>query len=114
VLPLSAAALVAWYGLRARDAWSATAFGLILSGALGNVIDRAGLGYVIDFLLFNIPGHPVVVFNRLSVIPWPVFNLADAFVFVGVVILVGSELLRPKPASSAVTSVSAEGEKLPA
>jgi lipoprotein signal peptidase len=64
-----------------------------LSGALGNVIDRAGLGYVIDFLLFDIPGHQVVLFNRLSIIPWPVFNLADAFVLGGVVMLLGKELL---------------------
>jgi signal peptidase II len=93
VLPLSAAALVVWYGLRARDGWSAAAFGLILSGALGNVIDRVGLSYVIDFLLFDIPGHPVVLFNRLALIPWPVFNLADAFVFTGAVMLLGKELL---------------------
>ena len=99
VLPLSAAALVAWYGLREKSAWSAAAFGLILSGALGNVIDRAGLGYVIDFLLFDIPGHPVVLFGRFPIVPWPVFNLADAFVFTGVVMLLGKELLgRPKPA----------------
>jgi len=118
ILPLSAAALVAWYGLRASDRWSATAFGLILSGALGNVIDRAGLSYVIDFLLFDIPGHPVVLFNRLSVIPWPVFNLADAFVFTGALMLLGSELLRPKPANSetppAGAPVPTEGEQLPA
>jgi signal peptidase II len=92
VMPLSAAALVAWYGLRANDRWSSTAFGLILSGALGNVIDRAGLSYVIDFLLFDIPGHSVVLFNRFAVVPWPVFNLADAFVLAGVVILLGKEL----------------------
>jgi len=117
VLPLSAAALVAWYGLRANDRWSSTAFGLILSGALGNVIDRAGLSYVIDFLLFDIPGRPVVLFNRLSIIPWPVFNLADAFVFAGVVMLLGRELLRPKPAKAETTpaaaAVPAEGKQLP-
>jgi signal peptidase II len=114
VLPLSAAALVVWFGLRADDGWSATAFGLILSGALGNVIDRAGLSYVIDFLLFDIPGHPVVLFNRVSIIPWPVFNLADALVFVGVVMLLGKELLRSKPATGeaapGVATAPAEGE----
>ncbi|MBM3331186.1 signal peptidase II [candidate division WOR-3 bacterium] len=114
VLPLSAAALVAWFGLRAHDRWSATAFGLILSGALGNVIDRAGLSYVIDFLLFDIPGHPLVLFNRVSVIPWAVFNLADAFVFIGAAVLLGRELLRPKsaklPVPSRVAAAAAEGE----
>jgi len=97
LLPLSAAALVAWYGLREKSGWSSAAFGLILSGALGNVIDRAALGYVIDFVLFDIPGHPVVLFNRLSLVPWPVFNLADAFVFTGAVMLLGKELFGRAP-----------------
>jgi len=111
VLPLSAAALVVWYGLRASDAWSSAAFGLILSGALGNVIDRVGLSYVIDFLLVEMPGHPVVLFNRLSISPWPVFNLADAFVFCGSVMLLGRELLRrPAKPETTATAVTAEGE----
>ena len=117
VLPLSAAALVVWYGLRAKDAWSATAFGLILSGALGNVIDRVGLSYVIDYLLFDIPGHPVVLLGHFSIVPWPVFNLADAFVLAGVVILIGKELRgRTKPARAiaepapVAATVPAEGE----
>ena len=100
LLPLSAAALVAWYGLRAKDRWSAAAFGLILSGALGNVIDRVGLGYVIDFLRFDIPGRELVLFGRFRVLPWPVFNAADALVLAGVVVLFGQELLRrASPAS---------------
>jgi signal peptidase II len=97
LLPLAAAALVVWFGLRADDRWSATAFGLILSGALGNVVDRAGLSYVIDYLAFNIPGHPVSLFGRFTIIPGPVFNLADAFVFAGAVMLLGRELLGRAP-----------------
>ncbi|HTW90232.1 MAG TPA: signal peptidase II [bacterium] len=116
VLPLSAAGLVAWYGLRANDIWSSTAFGLVLSGALGNVIDRVGLSYVIDFLLFDIPGHPVVLFGRFPIVPWPVFNLADAFVLVGVVMLVGKELLGRAPgarrseAEPITAAATAEGD----
>jgi signal peptidase II len=110
LLPLSAAALVVWYGLRSSDAWSSAAFGLILSGALGNVIDRVGLSYVIDFLLVELPGHPVVLFNRLSLSSWPVFNFADAFVFVGAVMLLGREFLR-RPAKAETTAAAvAEGE----
>lgn len=109
LLPLSAAGLVIWFGFRADNAWTATGFGLILSGALGNVIDRAGLSYVIDFLLFQIPGHPVALFGRFPVFPWPVFNLADAFVLVGVVILLGRELLaRTKPAPATPAPAAAE------
>ena len=51
---------------------------LILSGALGNLIDRLRLGYVIDFLDFRI---------------WPVFNIADSAITVGAVLL-GWHLLR--------------------
>ena len=46
--------------------------GLILAGALGNLIDRLFLGYVIDFLDFRI---------------WPVFNVADSAITVGAILL---------------------------
>ena len=46
--------------------------GLILAGALGNLIDRLCLGYVVDFLDLRI---------------WPVFNLADSAITVGAVLL---------------------------
>lgn len=45
---------------------------LILGGALGNLVDRVLLGYVVDFLDFRI---------------WPVFNIADSCVVVGAVLL---------------------------
>lgn len=43
---------------------------LVLSGAIGNVIDRALRGYVVDFL-------------EVTFIKWPVFNMADIYVVVG-------------------------------
>lgn len=48
------------------------ALGLILGGALGNFIDRARFGYVIDFIDFRI---------------WPVFNVADVAIVMAVGIL---------------------------
>ena len=100
VLPLSASALVIWFGLRVKDAWSATAFGMILSGAFGNAIDRARLGYVIDFIVFEL--------RRLG-FQWYTFNSADALVVVGVIMLLGKEFLwRPKRAPSTVEAVAAE------
>ncbi len=44
---------------------------LILGGALGNLVDRVLLGYVVDFLDFRI---------------WPVFNIADSCVVVGAIL----------------------------
>ncbi len=92
VLPLSASALVVWLGLKAQDRWSATAYGVILAGALGNVIDRARFGYVVDFLVFEL---------RKLGFRWFTFNLADAFVVVGCIMLLGREFLwRPKQGSA--------------
>ena len=53
-------------------AWVQWATGLIVGGALGNIVDRLRLGYVIDFI---------------SVGWWPVFNLADSAISVGVTML---------------------------
>jgi signal peptidase II len=70
-----AAGLVAWVR-RADRALFATALGLIIGGALGNnLIDRARLGQVVDFLDFS-----------ALYFPW-VFNIADSAITVGVVLL---------------------------
>ena len=50
--------------------------GLILSGIIGNMIDRIFRRYVVDFLNFYIFGYD-----------YPVFNIADTFIVVGVIVL---------------------------
>ncbi|MBF2015845.1 MAG: lipoprotein signal peptidase [Rivularia sp. T60_A2020_040] len=55
--------------------WEQWGYGLILSGAIGNGIDRFLLGYVIDFLDFRL-------------INFPVFNLADVFINIGIACLI--------------------------
>lgn len=55
------------------------AFALLLSGALGNLIDRVLFGYVIDFLDF----HNEIFTSILSTSHWPAFNVADAMIFIG-------------------------------
>lgn len=50
--------------------WLKCGLVLVLSGAVGNVIDRAVRGYVVDFL-------------EVTFIKWPVFNLADIYVVIG-------------------------------
>jgi signal peptidase II len=52
-------------------------FALMLSGALGNLIDRVLFGYVIDFLDFYIGNAH-----------WPAFNVADSAIFVGAVLMI--------------------------
>jgi signal peptidase II len=52
------------------------ALGLILSGAIGNLIDRALLGFVIDFIDLHYQDFY-----------WPVFNVADMAITLGVVLL---------------------------
>ncbi len=60
------------------DRLSAMALGLILGGAVGNLIDRVRFQEVVDFLHFRLWGG----------YSWPDFNLADTFIVVGVGILV--------------------------
>jgi signal peptidase II len=56
-----------------------TALGLALGGALGNLVDRVRHGYVVDFIDVNF--WPFTEF--------PVFNVADASISVGVALLIG-------------------------
>lgn len=68
--------------------------GLVLGGALGNLIDRVRLGHVTDFLLFQVP-----IGDRMY--QWPAFNVADSSIVVGVILL-GLLLLRLEHAGATV------------
>lgn len=57
--------------------WVNCAYALILSGALGNVIDRVVFGYVVDFLDFD-----------LGFYRWPTFNIADIAIFIGAAMMI--------------------------
>jgi signal peptidase II len=57
------------------------ALGLQLGGAIGNLIDRVRLGHVVDFLNLKF---------------WPVFNVADSCIVIGVAILAGVMLLEDR------------------
>ncbi len=61
----------------------------IIAGALGNIFDRVVRGRVVDFI--------EVYYKRWS---WPVFNVADSFITVGVVALIFIEFFRRDNASS--------------
>ncbi|GAB4285108.1 MAG: signal peptidase II [Oscillatoriaceae cyanobacterium] len=64
---------MAYFGPRLQQ-WEQLAYGLILGGALGNGIDRFLFGYVVDFLDFRL-------------IRFPVFNLADVSINMGIMCL---------------------------
>jgi signal peptidase II len=61
------------------------ALACIFAGAVGNMIDRFRLGYVVDFIHFQIPG-----FN------FAVFNIADSCVVIGAALLIGLGLVDGK------------------
>lgn len=83
-LGLAAAAFIVWmlrrHGHQKLFAWALT---LILGGALGNVIDRAIHGYVVDFIQVHAGGWY-----------FPAFNVADSAITVGAVLLILDELRR--------------------
>ena len=73
--------LIAWVR-RADRLVTGVAGGLILGGALGNLIDRVRLGAVVDF----VDVHPLVF-------PW-IFNIADSGITVGVIVLLAENLFQ--------------------
>lgn len=62
------------YKLKPRKWIEKISFGMIIGGAIGNVVDRILYGFVIDFLDF-------------CLINYPIFNVADCFVVVGAILL---------------------------
>ncbi|MBJ26116.1 MAG: signal peptidase II [Alphaproteobacteria bacterium] len=68
-----------------RYKFSSFYIGLVIGGALGNVIDRLRQGWVIDFIDFYVGSWH-----------WPAFNLADAFITSGLFLLFIHNLLRPQ------------------
>ncbi|MCC7272132.1 MAG: signal peptidase II [Alphaproteobacteria bacterium] len=75
-IALAVAVGLSFWLVRARHGLVAAALGLIIGGALGNVVDRVRFGAVFDFLDFHAMGYH-----------WPAFNIADAGISVGVAAL---------------------------
>lgn len=81
-------AVVGWLAYKSTERYEQMAYGLIIGGAIGNVIDRVRFGAVADFFYFHIGEHY-----------WPAFNIADASIFCGVVLLLLLSFTRKKPAA---------------
>ena len=77
---LTALAII-WYKKR-KELYTAIqyAFAIIMAGGISNLIDRIFRGYVIDFIDFN------------QVIEYPIFNIADIFIVVGLFIIIAITL----------------------
>jgi signal peptidase II len=88
-LTVVAVVLVVVFGfiaLRTRRPAVAVALGLVVGGAVGNVADRL------------VRGHHGDVVDFVTLTHWPTFNVADASITVGVVLLIVLQLWRPSPA----------------
>jgi signal peptidase II len=87
--------LTVWLARLDRSERAAAAgLALVIGGAVGNLVDRLRLGYVVDFLDFY---HPALAgwpgFSAEG--HWPAFNVADSAITVGVVLLLAGTLRRP-------------------
>ncbi|MGZ9113296.1 MAG: signal peptidase II [Brevundimonas sp.] len=81
------AGVLGWWALRAERRLLISAIGLVMGGAIGNVIDRIRFGFVVDFIDFSGTGF----------FPW-VFNVADSAITIGVILLILDSLLSERAA----------------
>jgi len=88
IFSLVAVVALSWWLIRCERAILGVGLGLVIGGALGNVIDRILYGAVADFFHFYAFGHD-----------WYVFNVADAAITVGVVVLLLDAFIRPESKS---------------
>lgn len=97
VFSIVAAIVILYMFLRVRVAGRARqlALSLIFGGAIGNLIDRVRWGEVVDFIEVGIPSWH-----------WPVFNIADSAVSVGVVLFALTWRQHPHPAPESESSSS--------
>ncbi|MGB0935687.1 MAG: signal peptidase II [Alphaproteobacteria bacterium] len=88
-LSLSITALLVYWLIQKQSKLSTTGLGLIIGGAIGNVIDRFVYGAVVDFLQFH--------YNEYY---FPTFNIADAAITIGVGLLILDTLLEKKDSNA--------------
>lgn len=95
VLVLVTAAIavgVAWWIGREEKRWDQIALGMVLGGALGNILDRVRHGYVVDFADLH--------FGEFR--PFFIFNVADAAISIGVaILLLRAFLVKDRPKENA-------------
>ena len=83
---------VAWWIGREEKRWDQIALGMVLGGALGNILDRVRHGYVVDFADLH--------FGDFR--PFFIFNVADAAISIGVaILLLRAFLVKDRPKENA-------------
>lgn len=97
VTAIVAGAVAVWM-TREKAKGDVVALALILGGALGNIVDRVRLGYVVDYADLHFG----------SFRPFMIFNVADACITIGVLLLVARALLLSEKAPAADGKPSAE------
>ncbi|MGB2979646.1 MAG: signal peptidase II [Candidatus Zixiibacteriota bacterium] len=95
-ISILAIGIILWFFFKTSDKGISLEVGLslVLGGAIGNLIDRFRFGEVVDFLdfeFFNISLPPAKIaflrFPGFNLDRWPVFNLADSFVLIGMILV---------------------------
>lgn len=85
--------IMVWlYKLKRQERWLSIALCLVLAGAIGNAIDRVSYGYVVDFIDWYIAKDGY---------HWPTFNIADAVISAGAVMLIIDSLFFQQPDNAA-------------
>jgi signal peptidase II len=74
VISVTAIIFMLWVIVFAKEDYRV--FSLLAAGAIGNLIDRVSLGYVVDFIDVSVSGHH-----------WPAFNIADSALSLGIVFM---------------------------
>jgi signal peptidase II len=85
VLSIIGVIVLTLVSLSTKNRLNVIIFGIIVGGALGNIFDRVRLDYVVDFIDMGI-----------GTLRWFTYNLADAFITVGALFLLGRELFSKK------------------
>ena len=112
ILPLAVLSLLWWFFVRKMspsETLAPVTMGLVVGGAIGNLIDRIRFGFVIDFIDWFYPskGSCLPLFfpgptNELGgSCHWPVFNVADSAISIAMVLLVITSFLDSKNAKEA-------------
>jgi signal peptidase II len=94
--------IVAYHGRTAGSTYMTVTLGLLLGGAIGNMLDRLRLGYVVDF-----------VDGGIGNIRWYTFNVADAAISLAILLLFAAAV-RPSIAEPATSRPTAPPESRPA